>query len=77
MLDPQFDPYEQLLRAEYHIMCQAELLENLAGQLADQSAMIEQMSNKLMLVFDALGTQNKVNQIILEKLEALEMKNND
>lgn len=74
MLDPEWDPYEKLLRAEHHIMYQAELLENLAGQLKDQSSMIESMSNKLMLVFDALGTQNKVNQIILEKLEALEMK---
>ena len=77
MLDPHFDPYESLLRAEHHIMYQAELLENLAGQLKDQSTVIEQMSEKLMLVFESIGTQNKINNILLEKLETLEMNNND
>jgi hypothetical protein len=55
-------------------MYQAELLENLAGQLSDQSHLIEQMSHKMTLIFEALGTQNKFNAGMFEKLIALETK---
>jgi uncharacterized coiled-coil protein SlyX len=74
MLDPNWDPYESLLRAEHQIMYQAELLENLAGQLSDQSRLIEQMSYKMTLIFEALGTQNKFNTGMFEQLMELKGK---
>lgn len=77
MLDPNWDPYESLLRAEHQIMYQAELLENLAGQLSDQSRLIEQMSHKMTLIFEAWGTQNKFNAGVFERLIELEKKHND
>jgi len=77
MLDPNWDPYESLMRAEHQIMCQAQLLANLADQLRDQSHLIQQMTHQISMIFDALATQNKFNVGLFEKLVDVEKKCND